>query len=84
MRARGAGSADGRNGRREAVGNWVWVGRDRLVSLLAARGLGHSDEPHAPSLGSLFVASPSLNFVARGKKADHGFTLFSLEELSAK
>jgi hypothetical protein len=32
------------------------------VSLLAARGFGHSDEPHAPSLGSSFVTAPSLNF----------------------
>jgi aspartyl-tRNA(Asn)/glutamyl-tRNA(Gln) amidotransferase subunit A len=49
------------------------------VSLPAARGLGHSDEPHVPSLGSLFGASSSLDVVARRKKADHGFTLFSLE-----
>ena len=76
MRARGAGSADGRSGRLEAVGNWVWVRPDRPVSLLAARDLGHSDVPHAPSLGSSFGASPSPNSLRVKKKADHGFTLF--------
>jgi hypothetical protein len=52
------------------------------VSLLAARGLGHYDEPHAP-LSDLPLTSLSLNFRRAKKKADHGFTLFSLDELSA-
>ena len=42
------------------------------MSWLAARDLGHSDEPHAPSLGSSFGASPSLNSRRAKKKADHG------------
>ena len=82
MRGRGAGSADGRSGRREAVGNWG----------LVKAGIGRHCLPRATSaimtnctrpLGSLFVASPSLNFRRAQKKADHWILRISRCQLSA-
>ena len=81
MRGRGAGSADGRSGRREAVGG-VGVRPGKASVIAAAHDLGHSDEPHTPSLGSPFVASANLNSFSAKKKADHWVYPFLARELS--
>jgi hypothetical protein len=83
MRARGAGSADGRNGRREAVGNW---------GLKAGRGQCHC-LPRAASaimtnrarLSRIFLlTSLSLNFRRAKKKADHWIAHFPLTTVGAE
>jgi hypothetical protein len=84
MRARDAGSADGRSGRREAVGDWglgkAGIGPCRCSPRATSAILTN----RTPPLGSPFLASPSLNFRRMKKKADRGILLhFPLRKLSA-
>jgi hypothetical protein len=57
----------------------VWVRRDRPVSLLCRATSTNLTNRTRPLSDLSLGASPSLNFVAQRKKADHLFTLFSLE-----
>jgi hypothetical protein len=70
MRARGAGSADGRNGQREAVGNW---GKAGYVGVIAGGARPSAILTNRTRLSRIFIrASPNPNSLWENKKADHG------------